>query len=211
VIASTGDQDRYGLNGGSCLLGPGHNLLLFWTLRDETQWRAAALPAPIRQWLELLRSELGEPAAADLVIAHAGHPLDRQKPSCPATDGLRKLCIGVLRAGRSITAGSRPEGRPAGSGPRLPPAASTRLFSRWPERGHRTALPAAETYRPARLVGGSPGSGSSKASGLPPREWVEDRSRIWRILNCSERSGHFVAAGLLTKPVRAIARPIPPD
>ncbi len=68
-------QDRYALM--EALISARDHLLLCWTSREEHKGEALPPAAPVRQWLELLQAQLGEAAAAALVVEHAPNPLDR--------------------------------------------------------------------------------------------------------------------------------------
>ncbi|MCT0214263.1 MULTISPECIES: exodeoxyribonuclease V subunit gamma [unclassified Synechococcus] len=70
------DQDRYGLI--EALLSARDHLLICWNCREEHSGEPIAPAAPVRQWLELVRSELGEEAAASLLVNHPASPLDRR-------------------------------------------------------------------------------------------------------------------------------------
>jgi len=160
--------------------------------------------APIRQWLELLRSELGEQAAADLVIAHRANPLDRQNflPShgrAPASCDRRLL--------RALERLEQPEGRRAGSGPRLTPAAPLACRGGQSEAPPNRSLPAAETYQALRdwLVAPPGGVGSSSSACGRGNGW--SRSRIWEDLELSERQ----RATLLRQALTEAGSPMPAD
>ena len=198
---STADQDRYVLM--EALLSARDNLLLFWNCRDEHSGEQLPPAAPIRQWLELLRSELGEQAAADLVIAHRANPLDRQNflPShgrAPASCDRRLL--------RALERLEQPEGRRAGSGPRLTPAAPLACRGGQSEAPPNRSLPAAETYQALRDWLVAPQGEWLKQLGLRPREWVEPIEDL-EDLELSERQ----RATLLRQALTEAGSPMPAD
>ena len=69
------DQDRYVLM--EALLSARDHLLIAWTSREERKGEEMPPATAVRQWLELLKAELGEPVAQRLVVHHAANPLER--------------------------------------------------------------------------------------------------------------------------------------
>jgi len=68
-----------------------------------TQWERAAAPAARFANVELLRSELGEQASTDLVIAHRANPAIAGTSSPKPRDGLRPSCDRrLLRAAQRL-------------------------------------------------------------------------------------------------------------
>ncbi|MCT0219561.1 exodeoxyribonuclease V subunit gamma [Synechococcus sp. CS-1329] len=70
------DQDRYVLL--EALLSARDHLLISWSSRDERRGDPLPPPAPVRQWLDQLRAELGAEGFEGLVVDHAVNPLDRR-------------------------------------------------------------------------------------------------------------------------------------
>ncbi len=70
------DQDRYALL--EAILSAREHLLICWTSRDGRRGDPLPEATPVRQWLDLLRGELGEAGFAGLRRDHAVNPLDRQ-------------------------------------------------------------------------------------------------------------------------------------
>ena len=69
------DQDRYVLL--EALLSARDHLVICWTSRDERSGGALPPPSSVRQWQQMLASELGEEVAARLQVNHPANPLDR--------------------------------------------------------------------------------------------------------------------------------------
>jgi len=169
------DQDRYGLI--EALLSARDHLLVCWNCREEHSGETLPPSAPVRQWLELLRTELGEAVATSLVVSHPASPLDRhnflaQGGRLPASCDRR-----LLRVLQRLE-------KPETVGPRINPwdGATSPLALRGegrdtpPESGAEQAaelLDAGEAYRDLRQWLTRPQAHWLRGLGLDPREWTD--------------------------------------
>jgi len=120
---SPGDQDRYVLL--ESLLSARQHLLISWSNRDERSGEALQPSTPVRQWLDLLRQELGAPPP---VREHSPNPLARSnflpQPPWPAAS----CDLRLLRARRQLEEQAAiPSSGLALGGPLATPAAATAL------------------------------------------------------------------------------------
>ena len=145
---SSSDQDRYVLL--ESLLSARQHLLVSWSNRDERTGETLEASTPVRQWLELLTQQLGQPP----LRVHAANPLERSNfrpaPPWPAASCDARLLqarlqleqqhrSGTLISHRGLAFSTPPQTRPADSSPPTPEQAWSAL-RRWLEAPQRCWL-----------------------------------------------------------------------
>jgi len=172
---SPADQDRYGLI--EALLSARDHLLICWNSRQEHSGESIAPAAPVRQWLELLRTELGDAAAASLVVSHPASPLDRhnflaQGGRRPASCDRRLLKV-LQRLEQPCSEGAAAD-RGGGATAPLALRGAVQPVPLDPDAVAATALlEAGEAYRDLRHWLTRPQEHWLRGLGLVSREWTE--------------------------------------
>ncbi len=215
------DQDRYVLM--EALLSARGHLLIAWTSREERKGEEMPPATAVRQWLELLKAELGETVAQQLVVSHAANPLERvnflatgERP--PASCDRRQLLARQQLDGAAAVAPAwplalqEPAEQPFGAGlearaGRVAGVSEAELDP-WSDLRDWLLAPQAQWL---------------KELGLRPREWVEplddlealeldERQRAWLLRQEHERQAAARPAAPAAGLMAAQSNPLPtPD
>ncbi len=160
------DQDRYVLL--EALLSARDHLLVSWSSRDERKGDPLPPPAPVRQWLDQLRAELGAEGFEGLVVDHPVSPLDRRN-FLPAGHRPPPSCDQRLRQARQRLEDPALAARPLMPlARRDPPEPGAGAGTTGPEWEHRN-----DPFEDLRRWLMAPQESWLQQLGLRPREWSE--------------------------------------